>query len=255
MRTARSQTPRNLFAASGVLVLLMAVGAILDAVRRAHVRALLVRTEPARVLQSPALVEEARAIGRRVYERHCANCHGAHLEGSRTLGVPDLGSGYWLYGNEPVNVEYTIYYGIRSGHPKARNVTDMPAFVRTGQLTPGDAKDVIAYLESLSGAPPDVAAADRGSVIYLGKGNCYDCHAADAKGVVDYGTPPLTGPRWLYGGDPSALMTSVRDGRHGLCPAWVNTLTPAEIRSVAIYLLVTAPSASRSGDPKRQTRP
>jgi len=255
MRAASLQTARNVFAAFGLLVLVTAAVTIIYAVDRAQVRALLVRTEPARLLQNPALVEEARAIGRPVYDRHCAKCHGVHLEGSRALGVPDLGSGYWLYGNEPVNVEYTIYYGIRSGHPKARNVTDMPAFVRTGQLTPGDAKDVIAYLASLSAAPHDGTAADRGSEIYLGKGNCYDCHAADAKGVVDYGTPPLTGPRWLYGDDPSTLMTSVRDGRHVLCPAWVNTLTAAEIRGVAIYLLVTARSDNRLGDSKEQALP
>jgi cytochrome c oxidase cbb3-type subunit 3 len=255
MRAGIFQSTRNVSAVFGLLVLVTAAVTIIYAVHRTQVRALLIRTDPARLLQNPALVEEARAIGRPVFDAHCAKCHGVRLEGSRALGVPDLGSGYWLYGNEPVNVEYTIYYGIRSGHPKARNVTDMPAFVRTGQLTPDDAKDVVEYLDSLSAAPHDSTAAQRGSEIYLGKGNCYDCHAADAKGVVDYGTPPLTGPHWLYGGDPSALLTSVRDGRHGRCPAWVDTLTPAEIRGVTIYLIVTARNHNRSGDYRRQALP
>jgi cytochrome c oxidase cbb3-type subunit 3 len=146
----------------------------------------------------------------------------------------------WLYGNDPADVERTILYGIRSGHPKARNLTDMPALVRTGQITIDDAHDEVEYLQSLAGHPHDKAAAVRGRAIYYNKGNCYDCHASDAHGVTDYGTPALTGPLYLYGGDRDTLYQSILNGRHGICPAWINRLSPVQIRALAIFL-VTAP--------------
>jgi len=207
---------------------------------RRHVATDLLRTDPAQLLGEVELLRQAVDIGRPVYERRCAGCHGARLQGDARRGVPDIADGYWLYGNDPVDVERTIYYGIRSGHPKARNLTDMPALVRTGQITPDDDYDVVQYLESIADQPHDVDAATRGRLIYYNKGNCYDCHANDARGVTDYGTPPLRGPRWLYGGDSSTLYLSVRNGRHGECPAWVNVLTPVEIRAVTVFLLTAS---------------
>jgi cytochrome c oxidase cbb3-type subunit III len=222
---------------AGVLLLLVA-GVIGVWLHRRHVAAALLRTEPAQILKDPALVRQAVAIGRPQFQRHCASCHGAELEGDPKHGVPDLAKNVWLYGNDPVEVEHTILYGIRSGHPKARNLTDMPALVRTGQITTDDAHDAVEYLQSLAGSPHDEAAALRGRSIYYNKGNCYDCHANDAKGVTDYGTPALTGPVYLYGGDRDTLYQSILNGRHGECPAWVNQLSAAQIRALAIYLVM-----------------
>jgi cytochrome c oxidase cbb3-type subunit 3 len=125
----------------------------------------------------------------------------------------------------------------------ARNLTDMPALVRTGQISPQDARDAVEFLQSIAGQPHDEAAALRGQSIYYNKGNCFDCHAHDARGVVDYGTPALTGPVYLYGGDRETLYQSILNGRHGECPAWVNRLTAVQIRALALYL-VAAPRAS-----------
>jgi cytochrome c oxidase cbb3-type subunit 3 len=83
---------------------------------------------------------------------------------------------------------------------------------------------------------------------HYGKGNCFDCHAADAGGVTDYGAPALTGPIWLYGGDRQTLYQSILDGRHGMCPAWIGKLTPLQIRSLTLYLVSTsriAPTITR----------
>ena len=116
--------------------------------------AALLRTAPSRVLDDPALRRHALSIARGQYAGHCAGCHGPQFEGDRRRGVPDLAAGFWLYTDDPVDVEHTILYGIRSGHPKARNVTDMPAMVRSGQITAGDAHDVVEYLQSLAGKAP-----------------------------------------------------------------------------------------------------
>jgi cytochrome c oxidase cbb3-type subunit 3 len=202
----------------------------------------LLRTDPTQILKNPSLLRDAIRIAQPMYRRHCATCHGSALQGDSSRGVPDLAKNVWLYGNDPVEVEHTIYYGIRSGHPKARNVTNMPALVRTGQITPGDDRDVVEYLQGLAGQPHDETAALRGRSIYFNKGNCYDCHASDAKGATDYGTPALTGPVYLYGGDRNTLYQSILNGRQGKCPAWVNKLTPVQIRALTLYL-VSAPRA------------
>jgi cytochrome c oxidase cbb3-type subunit III len=202
--------------------------------------------EPARILGDPMLLRKAVRIGKPQFERHCVSCHGEALQGDPARGVPDLARHAWLYGNDPSEVERTILYGIRSGHPKARNVTDMPALIRTGQITKEDGDDAIEFLLSLAGRPHDEAAALRGRSIYYNKGNCYDCHASDAKGVNDYGTPALTGPVYLYGGDRKTLYLSILNGRHGECPAWIERLTALQIRALALYMVCATSPPPRS---------
>lgn len=238
--------PRRRLLIGLVLLLALTAGVVAWAQRRSTY-ARLVRTEPQQILKQPGLLGVALRLGAPLYRQHCSACHGVAMQGDPARGVPDLARGAWLYGNDPVDVEHTIYYGIRSGHPKARNLTDMPALVRTGQITAQDASDVVEFLQSIAGRPHDDAAALRGRAIYYNKGNCFDCHAHDLRGVVDYGTPALTGPVYLYGGDRATLYLSVLNGRHGECPAWVNRLAPVQIRALALYLVATS-GASLAGN-------
>ena len=226
------------------VVLALGVLTIVSWAEQRRVAGRLLRTEPAQILEDPALLRKALDIGRPLYRQRCASCHGSALQGDRARGVPDLARKVWLYGDDPVDVEHTILYGIRSGHPKARNVTDMPALVRSGQITADDARDVVEYLENLAGAPHDRDKALRGRALYFTKGNCFDCHAGDARGVSDYGSPALTGPDWLYGGDRETLYLSILNGRHGICPAWVNKLTALQIRALTLYLVSAPPAVS-----------
>jgi cytochrome c oxidase cbb3-type subunit 3 len=197
---------------------------------------LLMTTEPAALDQNTSLRERARTLAIPVYERHCASCHGAVGKRAALPGVPSLSDGHWLYNNDLVDLEQTIYYGIRSGHPRSRNLTDMPALGRIGQITATDAQDAVNYVLSLSQQPHDAASALRGRAIYFAKGNCYDCHASDARGVSDYGTPALTGGSWVYGGDAASLYESIYSGRHGKCPAWYGKLSAVQIRALAVML-------------------
>jgi cytochrome c oxidase cbb3-type subunit 3 len=45
---------------------------------------------------------------------------------------------------------------------------------------------------------------------------CSQCHGSDARGGKSF--PNLTDSDWLYGGDPVAIKTSIRDGRNGVMP-------------------------------------
>lgn len=190
-----------------------------------------------------------------IYQEHCASCHGADLKGDRSRGVPNLGDSIWLYGTGQITeIEQTILYGIRSGHPKARNLAEMPGFGRIGQLTKDEIKDVVEYVLLISHQPHDETAAARGKFVFQNHGLCYDCHASDGYGVSDYGTPALTGRggSWMHGGDRATLYQSVFDGRHGLCPAWVKKLSFADIRALAAFLYNRSnESKTSSAQPKQ----
>jgi len=194
-----------------------------------------------------------------LYQEHCASCHGADLKGDRSRGVPDLSDSVWLYATDQItDIEQTILYGIRSGHPKAHNLTDMPGLGRTGQLKKDEVQDAVEYVLQISLQPHDEAAAERGKLVFFNQGVCYDCHSGDGYGVSDYGTPSLTGRggSWMYGGDRATLYKSVFDGRHGLCPAWIHKLSFAEIRALAAFLHSrsgsrTVESHASSAQPKK----
>jgi cytochrome c oxidase cbb3-type subunit III len=201
--------------------------------------ALLVRAWPTELANDPAMMRFAVPLARPIYAAHCASCHGANLRGNQAIGAPNLADSIWLYGDGGIgDIENTISYGIRSGHPKAHNVTDMPAEGRTHQLSAPEIDDVVEFVLNLSRQPHDEAGAERGRKLFYDKGNCFDCHASDAMGNTDYGSPALLGPTWNYGGDRQTLRRTIYSGRHGLCPAWINRLTPPQIRALAVYLYV-----------------
>ncbi len=207
--------------------------------RVAHLGAALVRATQEQIMADPALLGFAARRGPALYQEHCASCHGKQLQGEPAKGAPRLNDAVWLYGTGSVaDIENTILYGIRSGNPRAHNLTEMPAFGRSGRLSVQNVDDVVEYVRALSQQPHDNAAAKRGMVLFYSAGNCFDCHGSDGYGVSDYGTPPLNGrgDTWVYGGDRASLHQSIYDGRHGLCPAWIGTLSFVQIRVLAVYL-------------------
>ncbi len=213
-----------------------------------RIEATLVRADPDRAVSDPALVAFALDRAPALYRRHCADCHGRDLRGSQTLGTPDLSDGNWLFGlGELPDIENTLDYGIRSGHPKAHNITDMPGLGRIGQLSATEILDVVEYVYAFSHKDANPQAVARGRPLFLDKGSCYDCHGQDGSGNVDYGSPDLTGRSgWLYGGDRQTLFQSIYDGRHGLCPAWITQLSAAQIRELSVFLYLKARRAPRT---------
>ena len=221
-----------------IAALLLTV-AILHRVQTSRLEARLVRAQPDEAANDAEFRLFAQAVGPGVYSENCAACHGANFEGDWVRGAPNLVDSVWLYGQGSVSdIESTILYGIRSGHPRAHNLIDMPALGRTGQLTPQDVGDVVEFVLNMSGQPHDPTAVARGRAIFAGPGVCYDCHGGDGRGIPDYGTPALTGQggAWLYGGDRDSLYKTVFDGRHGLCPAWIGKLSFVQIRALSLFL-------------------
>jgi cytochrome c oxidase cbb3-type subunit 3 len=229
----RMVNPRLVAIAGVVLVALIVFAAF--GVHRMQLANHLVATAADEVPNDPALVRYAEQVAAPAYAKACASCHGADMKGSHAQGVPDLTDKVWLYDQGNVaDIERTILYGIRSGHSKSRNITDMPPVGRLGVLKDDEIRDVIEYVEFLSHQPHDAAAAERGDVLFKDRGNCFDCHAPDGTGNPDYGSTDLTANTWTYGGDRATLFESIRDGRHGKMDAYIGKLSFAQIRALAV---------------------
>jgi cytochrome c oxidase cbb3-type subunit 3 len=203
---------------------------------RDALQAAMLRLAPDKVLEHPDMVALADARGPSIYRKHCASCHGADMRGNTHSGVPNLTDTVWLYGTgRVVDIEQTILYGIRSGHGKSHNMTEMPAFGARGLLKPQEVEEVIQYVLALSGRPHAGPASINGRNIYA-KADCSDCHGADAKGEPVYGAPDLTADVWNNGGDPASLYRSIYYGLHHVCPAWIDKLSLADVRDLSVYL-------------------
>jgi len=209
----------------------------------------------------------AMLLGRKVYDKACAGCRGADLKGSINLHTPDLTDADWRFSGDdlasggnvkyPSDVEWTVRYGIRSGHPNARGLeADMLAYdpkYRTKEdikefgggrfLSPEEVEDVVEYVLQISGQPADTAKAARGDVLFHdgAKGNCFDCHGVDGTGSDPIGSTDLTQKRlYLWGSDRVSILESINRGRRGVMPAFEGKLKPEEIKAVSVYVLSRA---------------
>jgi cytochrome c oxidase cbb3-type subunit III len=229
------------------MALLGAAAAVAMTLYNGHREAQLLRADPDAIPGNSPLMQFAATHGAPKFRSHCASCHALTGHGDPVRGIPDLTDGDWLFGSGTVSeIERVVAYGIRSDNPKAWNLARMPGFARAQPsptdakivpLSPGNIRDVIEYLIYLQGGRADAAAASRGENVYSGAGGCYDCHSADGKGDSAIGAPNLADKVTLYGdGSRAALFESIANGRQGVCPAFINSLNPAAIREVALYV-------------------
>jgi cytochrome c oxidase cbb3-type subunit 3 len=78
----------------------------------------------------------------------------------------------------------------------------------------------------------DTAVARQGRILFL-QNNCFGCHGGLAGGGMG---PSLRDTSWKYGGTESAIYSSIHDGRPMGMPTWGNTLTPAQIGTLVVYI-------------------
>ena len=234
-----------------VLILLGAMVALAAAAAYAVVE----RRERATFLQADAdrLIDDARlapgvlARGRDVFRGYCAACHGDDGRGSTTTGVPDLTDQDFLYGaGRASEIEAIVLHGIRSGDDKGWDLAWMPAYGsavpykrdKLPSLTPTEIAQLTSFIRSLNGAgDEDPASVAAGSILYEGHGGCWDCHSRDARGDGAIGAPNLRDGTWLRGeGSREDISRIIREGLHGVSPAFRGRLDPASARAVAVYV-------------------
>ena len=219
------------------------------------------------IMKSLRLSSIAKTFGQEVYNRSCSSCHGADLKGGREQGTPDLTDTNWRFTGDdaatgggtiyPSDIEWTVRYGIRSGHENARGrEANMVAFdpqyrheedraIYGGRrfLSNNEIDDVVEYVLKISGQDSDAARAVRGDELFHDgmTGNCNDCHENDGVGNLALGSTNLTRPElYLYGSDRAAIRESILRGRRGTMPAFEGQLMPEEIKAVSIYLYYRA---------------
>ena len=241
---------RSLWPWIGIVAALLAAVLIYGGVHEHLMGVRLLETDADQIPQHADLVRYAEGLAKPAYAAHCASCHGADMQGEQAKGAPNLSDSIWLYDFGGVgDIERTVLYGIRSGHSKARNITDMPAIGRTMQLSPAEIGDVTTFVLNITHAQKDQAAVARGGAIFQTKGVCYDCHSSDAAvepvGVGEGGRA-IVG---IAGGDYDTVYQSIYSGRHGLCPAWIDTLKPKVIRALAVYLHQVSQASKAHGAP------
>jgi cytochrome c oxidase cbb3-type subunit III len=182
--------------------------------------------------KDPALLALARARGKTVFGDNCAPCHGSGGAGAK--GYPNLNDDDWLWGGTLDQIQQTIEFGARSGHPKTHEGA-MLAFGKEGVLKKEQIVTVANYVRSLSGLSTgsgyDAAA---GAKIFAE--NCTACHGDAGKGNQELGAPDLTDKIWLYGSDETTLIETITNGRSGVMPAWAGRLDPSTIKAMAVYV-------------------
>jgi cytochrome c oxidase cbb3-type subunit 3 len=219
------------------------------------------------IVKSMRLNATAKMAGEDVYKKNCAACHGADLKGLPASHTPDLTDANWRFTGDdldsagtakfPSDVEWTVRYGIRSGHenargseadmvafdPQYRNETDTKEFGNRRFLASDEIADVVEYVLQISSQEADAAKAARGKTLFLdgAKGNCYDCHEDEGTGNPALGSTNLTEKNlYLYGSDRASILESINRGRHGVMPAFEGRLKPEEIKAVSVYVYAFA---------------
>ncbi|XUM20051.1 cytochrome-c oxidase, cbb3-type subunit III [Bradyrhizobium oligotrophicum S58] len=182
--------------------------------------------------KDPAMLALARAKGKTVFGDNCAACHGTGAAGAK--GFPNLNDDDWLWGGSLEQIQQTLLYGVRSGHPKTRE-GQMLAFGKDGVLKPAEIITVANYVRELAGLPTRPGYdAKAGAKIFAE--NCAACHGDNAKGNPEVGAPNLTDKIWLYGSDEATLIETITNGRAGVMPAWEGRLDPTTIKAMAVYV-------------------
>lgn len=165
---------------------------------------------------------EANEIGGRLFGNNCAMCHGSDGRGAKSF--PNLANDDWQWGNSFDQVLTSITTG------------------RQGIMTPFGAvlgedgtRNVVAYVQQLSGQKADPEMADAGKAHF--QTICMACHGMDGTGNQALGAPNLTDDIWLYGGNPADIEYTVVNGRMGNMPAHENILNEDKRRILAAYVL------------------
>jgi cytochrome c oxidase cbb3-type subunit 3 len=180
----------------------------------------------ARSIEDLATDDKALKIGQRLFIQNCSQCHGSDARG--TTGFPNLTDKDWLYGGSPEAITETLV--------KGRKAMGMMAWEGALGGEQG-VKEMAAYVISLSGrsVDPDLAKAGKGKFAM-----CAGCHGADGKGSLAWGlpmgAPNLTDNIWLYGGSKRAIEETIRNGRAGVMPAWLDIFGEEKIHLVSAYV-------------------
>lgn len=164
---------------------------------------------------------DAMKMGRRLFNNNCSVCHGSDGRGS--YGFPNLADSDWLYGGSADEIKASVTNGRKGAMPAWGAILGEPGV-----------DNVAEYVFKISGREHDAAKAEQGAQVYATY--CTACHGAEGKGLTMMGAPNLTDGVWLYGGSPSMVRHSIRNGRNGNMPAQAEKLKAEKIHLLTAYV-------------------
>lgn len=189
------------------------------------------------VPQNPQLNSFALAGGESLFRENCMACHGQGGAG-RPGGFPVLVDNDWLWGGTLADIHQTITFGVRL-HDEARN-SAMPRFGADELLNRTEISQVAKHVLTLSGQ--QVAASATGQTEEQANGTrlyaeqCASCHGDKGEGNQSVGAPALNDAIWLYGDSLAAIEQQITAPKQGAMPAWVDRLSPDQIKMLALYV-------------------
>ena len=260
MSLRQQRVRRPGFIAVVIAILLLAIAAAAMAAIERRERSELLRADADRILDDPRLAPKALARGRDVFLSQCATCHGTDGHGSTATGTPDLTDQEFLYGTGRISeIEAITLHGIRSGDDKGWDLAWMPAYGhavpyardKLPALSPAEIGQLTSFILVMNGASgEDPTAASAGSSLFEGHGGCWDCHGRDAQGDPAIGAPNLRDRKWLRGdGSRRDISRIIREGLHGVSPAFHGRLDPASVRAVAAYVASLHTQERKTNEP------
>jgi cytochrome c oxidase cbb3-type subunit 3 len=176
-----------------------------------------------REMDAAALRADAAAMetAGRLFRQNCAMCHGSDGRGAK--GFPNLADDDWQWGGTHEQIMMTLQNGRMAAMPPL-----------AAALGDDGVKEVVAYVQQLSGQEADANLASAGQTRF--QTICMACHGMDGKGNQALGAPNLTDDIWLYGGDAETIEYAVRNGRNGQMPAFGETLSEERRKLLAAYV-------------------
>ncbi len=212
------------------------VKAEIEAVDASHagIEGRLVAADLTAIAADPEVNQYAVSAGAAIFRANCSQCHGAGAAGVKAAGYPNLLDDDWLWGGDIEAIHTTVAHGIRNTTDADARFSQMPAFGEL--LEPGQIDQLVQHVLAISGQPHDAALAVEGARVYAENDNCVACHGAGGLGNRELGAPNLTDAVWLYGGDAATLKSTIALARNGVMPNWNGRLSPADLRSVAVYV-------------------
>jgi len=166
-------------------------------------------------LATGAEYQEARDMGKRLYLTYCMQCHGSDAGGA--TGYPNLTDAVWNWGGSAEQIRVSIANG---------RIGMMPAHPHLDDAT---VDTLVSYLTG------DETAAEAGQAAFMSSG-CVGCHGVDGKGNPILGAPNLMDEDWLFGGGPSAIAQSIKEGRNGKMPAHQELLGDNKVHLLTAYV-------------------
>ena len=178
-------------------------------------------------IQTVAANPEALAIGGRLFQTYCAQCHQSDARGGK--GFPNLGDDIWIWGGEPETIKTSIRDGRTGVMPPMGAVVGGPE----------DIKDTANYVRSLSGLEHDAARAEKGKVKFMAI--CAACHGVDGKGKREVHSANLTDENWEYGGTEAIIIQTITKGRTSVMPSHKHLLDDGKLHLLAAYVYSLSP--------------